>query len=389
MANKSLIEPHGGILVERYLDDPPKNIDKLTHISLSRELQMDVEQIAIGTFSPLEGFMVEKDFHSVLDQMRLENGIIWTLPIVLDIFEEQAQDITIGEDVALTNEKNETIAILHVEDKFTFDKEDLVEKMYCTNDECHPGIQMVKEMKPVLLGGKIDLLKRREPKYKRYELTPQQVRKSFEERNWSKVVGFHTRNVIHRGHEFIQMQAMKQHQCDGLFVQPIIGKKKTGDFEAEYIVKTYERMMQGIYPENRVKFGLLSTFSRYAGPREAIFTALCRQNYGCSHFVVGRDHTGTGDFYHPHASHQIFDSFPDILITPIKFDKVFYSSKFKKYMCINDTEPKIGLDEQTLSGTAVRELFQSLKAPPEWFMRTEISDIILDSLKHNETVFVK
>lgn len=385
----SLTEPHGGRLIERLIDGPPKNLDKLPRIMLTAEQQMDVEQIAIGTYSPLEGFMCKNDFQSVLDNMRLSNWIVWPVPIVLDISTGDAQRVSLGDDVALTDDKNEVMAILHVEDKYDFDKKETVNKLYCTDDENHPGVRMVMSMNPILLGGKVDLLKRKESKYKEYELTPRQVRKLFEDRGWVKVIGFHTRNVIHRGHEFIQLNAMEKENCDGLFIHPIIGKKKPGDFNTKYIIEAYEKMMEDIYPKNSVVFATFSTFSRYAGPREAIFTALCRKNFGCSHFIVGRDHTGVGNYYHPNASHQIFDRFPDLGIKPVKYDKVFYSNKFKRHIHERDVDAREDLEELHISGTQAREMFEAHQAPPEWFIRPEISSIILNALKNKEEVFIK
>lgn len=389
--SSSLIPPHGGKLVNRMMGEMPdkKYLDSLQKISLDENQQMDVEQIAIGTFSPIEGFMGKKDFQSVLDDMRLSNGLVWTIPILLDIPEEQARKVSVNDDIALVNDKDEVIAILHVEDKYHFDKKEMCEKLYRTKSKEHPGVKLVQEMKPILLGGKIDLIKRKESEYKEYELTPKQVRRLLEERGWTKVVGFHTRNVIHRSHEFIQLNAMEKENCDGLFVHPIIGKKKPGDFNAKYIIKSYEKMTKEFYPQNKVVFATFSTFSRYAGPREAIFTALCRKNFGCSHFIVGRDHTGVGDFYHPNASHEIFEKFQDLGIKPVKFDKVFYSKKLKKHVHEKDTPNHKEEDKLHISGTEARQLLEKAEFPPEWFMRPEISKMLIDAIKKGEEVFVK
>jgi len=385
----SLIEPHGGKLVERIIDKVPEKADRLVKIKLSEEQQMDVEQIAMGTFSPLEGFMVREDFQGVLDNMRLSSGVVWPIPVVFDITEDEAGKISVGDDVALVNDKDEIKAILHVEDKYGFNKKEMVNKLYCTDDGDHPGVKIVMGMKPILLGGKIGLLKRKESKYKEYELTPRQVRRLFEDRGWVKVVGFHTRNVIHRGHEFIQLKAMEEENCDGLFVHPIVGKKKARDFNSKYIIGSYEKMMKDIYPKDKVVLATFSTFSRYAGPREAIFTALCRKNFGCSHFIVGRDHTGVGNYYHPKASHQIFDKFPDLGIKPIKFDKVFYSNKLKKHVHEREVDSEEDLEELHISGTEARQILERGEMPPEWFMRPEISQMIVEAVKQGEEVFVK
>jgi len=386
----SLIEPHGGRLVDRILKKPidKKYLAKLPRIEIDENKQMDVEQIAIGTFSPLEGFMCEADFNSVLDNMRLASGVVWTIPIVFDVTKKQAKDINPGQSIALIGDDG-PMALLHVEEKYAYDKAETVKKWYGTDDKSHPGVAAVHAMGDVLLGGKIDLIKRRKSEFKEYELTPAQVRKIFEERGWSKVVGFHTRNVIHGGHEFIQLDALDKTSCDGLFVHPIIGKKKKGDFSTKFIVKAYEKMMELFYPKNKVVFTLFSTFSRYAGPREAIFTALCRKNFGCSHFITGRDHTGVGEFYHPHASHQIFDKFPNLGIKPVKYDTVYYSETHKKYLHEPDVSDHPEDKKLHISGTKIRKMLKEGKMPPEWVMRPEIAKIIIDAIKNKEEVFVK
>ena len=389
--SSALIPPHGGVLIDRALKESPAKayLDSLRKITIDENQQMDVEQIGIGTFSPIEGFMDKNDFRSVLDRMRLSGGVPWTIPILLDISSSEADAISIGDTVMLVNEKNETVSLLHVSDKYTFDKEEMAQKLYGTRSFEHPGVKMISKMKPILLGGKIDVLRRRRSDHKEYELTPRQVRKLFDERGWKKVVGFHTRNVIHRSHEFIQLKAMERECADGLFIHPIIGKKKNGDFEASYILKAYEMMMKDYYPKNSVVLSAFSTYSRYAGPREAIFTALCRKNFGCSHFIVGRDHSGVGDFYHPYASHDIFDQFPDLGIQPVKFDKVFYSKSHKKHFHEKDVPDHGEDDKLQISGTEARKMFERGESPPEWFMRPEISKMIIDSLRAGYQVFVE
>ncbi len=387
----SLIPPHGGRLIRRILAREPeqKYLASLPKINISPETEMDVEQIAIGTFSPLEGFMSEKDLYGVLNNTRLLSAVVWPIPVVLDISEAEAEKISQGQEVALVNEQGITVAILHVEDKYNFDKKEMNLKLYGTDDAIHPGVAMVNRMKPVLLGGKIDLIRRRRSDFKEYELTPAQVRGLFEEKGWSKIVGFHTRNVIHRSHEFIQLKALNNEYCDGLFIHPVIGKKKSGDFQAKYIIAGYEKMIKDFYPKNKVVFSVFSTFSRYAGPREALFTALCRKNFGCSHFIVGRDHTGVGDFYPPYASHEIFDRFDDLGIKPIRFGKVFYSKKLSQYLHEPETDGHDEADKLHISGTEARKMFEQGDVPPDWFMRKEISGLISKAIKRGEEVFVK
>jgi len=385
--SSSLIQPHGGKLVDR-IAKHEIDTSEMPKIKLDENRQRDVEQIAIGTYSPIQGFMGKADFQAVLDKMRLANNLPWPLPIYLDVTEEEASSLSLGHDVALIDE-TEVVAVLHLEEKYPVDKPEMAQKMYGTEDENHPGVKRVISMKPILLAGKITLLKRMSSENKEYEITPRQARRLFEERGWSKVVGFHTRNVIHKGHEFIQLKAMEKANCDGLFVHPIVGKKKSGDFNAKYIIKAYEMMVNKFYPKNKVLFGTFSTYSRYAGPREALFTALCRKNFGCSHFVVGRDHTGVGNYYHPKASHNIFERFPDLGITPIRFDQVFYSEKLGQHLHESDFPEHPEEDKLHVSGTQAREMFEAGKQPPEWFMRPEISQMIIDSVKKGEEVFVK
>jgi pyruvate kinase len=390
--SSSLIPPHGGKLVNRVLANPPDKgyLDSLPKIRLDQNKQMDVEQIAVGTYSPLQGFMSQEDFLSVLISLRLANGIAWPLPIVLDVSEETADELSIGEVVGLTDEQGEVMALLHLSEKYRFDKEDTVKKMYGTDCRDHPGVRMVYEMQPVLLAGQIDLIKGRRSETRAYELTPKQLRRLFEDRGWAKVLGFHTRNVPHKGHEFIQLQAMEDENCDGLLVQPVVGKKKPGDFKPEYIIKSYEKMIESFYPREKVVFAAFSTFSRYAGPREALFTALCRKNFGCSHFIIGRDHTGVGDYYDPYASQRIFDNFPDLGIKIVKFKEIFYSKRLNNYVQENgkflyDESDRLSL----ISGSQARAMFLREERPPSWFMRPEISNLVLDAVRNGEQVFEK
>lgn len=385
----ALISPHGGKLVNRVLRETKDKsyLDALPKIELSQNLQMDVEQIAIGTFSPIEGFMNKQDLQGVLDNMRLASGAAWTIPIILDVTEGQANKISINQDVALIEDNGEIMAILHVEDKYQLNKQETAQKLYGTDSIEHPGVRRVNALQPILLGGKIDLIKRKQTAHKEYELTPRQARRLFTERNWSKIIGFHTRNIIHRSHEYIQMEASKRINCDGLFIHPVIGEKKSGDFSTQAIIESYRTMQEKFYPKNKVIFGAFSTFSRYAGPREAIFTALCRQNFGCSHFIVGRDHTGVGSFYPADASHKIFDEFPDLKIKPVKFDQIFYCNKCKGYRSLHDCSHNIGHHNQ-ISGTEVRKRLGKGERPPEWFTRPEIADAILKLKDNGIDIFV-
>jgi len=386
----SLVSPHGGALIDGLIEKPDEQtLSSLPHIAVSDEQFMDAEQIALGTFSPLTGFMRKIDVLSVLNTMRLKNGIVWPLPIVLDVSKDDAEPLRKGDTVVLTDKTGKSFGVLHLKEKYSIDKKEYAHKLYGTTSEIHPGVQAVSDMHPIFLSGDIEVFMRRPSSYKGYEITPRQARRIFEERGWRTVVGFHTRNAPHRGHEFIQLEALRKAYADGLFIHPVTGKKQTGDFQPAPIIKSYEFMMRNFYPKGKVVFGTYATFSRYAGPREALFTALCRKNFGCSHFVIGRDHTGVGDFYSPKASHDIFDTFPDLGITPVLFDKVFYSREKKKH--VHEAEDTFGHKEKDklhISGTQARNMLLKGRTLPGWFMRPEISKLLIEMVKKGEEVFV-
>lgn len=383
----NLALPHGGKLVDRIINAPaPEYLEKLPRIRLNQNQLMDTEQIALGTFSPLEGFLVRDDLESVLNGNRLTSGVIWPIPVLLDVSQKEAEPLAVGSEVALTDFDDKPVAILHLEEKYDFDRKQLAEKLYGTLDDQHPGVKMILSLQPVFLGGKIDFFKRPKRDSQKYELSPRQARQIFRERGWSTVVGFHTRNVIHRGHEFIQMRALEQESCDGLLVHPVIGAKKPGDFKTKYIIQSYQKMMDKFYPKNKVVLAAFNTYSRYAGPREALFTALCRKNFGCSHFVVGRDHTGVGKFYEPHASQKIFDQFPDLGIKIVKL-QALYSKTRNAY--VSSYEEAGGDEVIDISGTELRSILARAEFPPAWYMRPEITEDIIKAVKNGEEVFVR
>jgi sulfate adenylyltransferase len=334
--------------------------------------------------------MNKTDFESVINDMKLSNGTVWPVPIVLQVDESTAKFIA-GEKKILLTYQNEPYVIMHLDEIYTMNKEKVAEKVFGTSEKGHPGVKNFLELGDYFLGGKITLLKRRPSSNKIYELTPKQTRKIFSERGWSKVLGFHTRNVIHKSHEFIQMEGMKKSLCDGLFIHPIIGKKKIGDFEANIIISSYEKMIETIYPKSKVIIGTFSNYSRYAGPREALFTALVRKNFGCSHFIIGRDHTGVGNFYEPKASHEIFDKFSkeEIGIIPVKFGNIFYSDLENRHLHEDDFIDYPDEHKKYVSGSGIREMLLKGIQPSEWLMRLEISQMILDKMKNGEKIFVE
>ena len=367
------IKPHGGKLVNRITKSNPSG---LYSISISEDLANDVENIADGIFSPLEGFLEKKDFENVISKGRLSNGLAWTIPIVLDVDESTAANMKKAGKVLLQNHQGLGIAILHVKETFTFDKEKTAKGVYGTTDSSHPGVAKTMSMQDYLVGGKIDYIARpEETEIRKYRLTPLQTREAFAKAGWKTIVAFQTRNPPHVAHEMLQKTSITTR--DGVFVNPVIGKKKSGDFVDEVIVKCYETMIKHYYPENRCKLGTLHTEMKYAGPKEAIHHAIMRQNYGCSHIIIGRDHAGVGTFYDPFAAQKIFDDYPELEISPVFFPAFFYCRKCLTYTnpkaCPHDDDAK-----EQISGTKLRQMIDDGKSPSEFILRPEVSKVILD-----------
>jgi sulfate adenylyltransferase len=367
------IKPHGGKLVNRITKADPSG---LYSISISEDLANDVENIADGIFSPLEGFLGKKDFENVISKGRLSNGLAWTIPIILDVDESTAAKMKKAGKVLLQNHQGLGIAILHVKETFTFDKEKTAKGVYGTTDSSHPGVAKTMSMQDYLVGGKIDYIARpEETEIRKYRLTPLQTRETFAKAEWKTIVAFQTRNPPHVAHEMLQKTSITTR--DGVFVNPVIGKKKSGDFVDEVIVKCYETMIKHYYPENRCKLGTLHTEMKYAGPKEAIHHAIMRQNYGCSHIIIGRDHAGVGTFYDPFASQKIFGDYPELEISPVFFPAFFYCRKCLTYTnpkaCPHDDDAK-----EQISGTKLRQMIDDGKSPSEFILRPEVSKVILD-----------
>ena len=367
------VKPHGGKLVNRITKTDPS---RLYSISISEDLANDVENIADGIFSPLEGFLGKKDYENVISKGRLSNGLAWTIPIVLDVDESTATKMKKAGKVLLQNYQGLGIAILHVKETFTFDKEKTAKGVYGTTDSSHPGVAKTMSMQDYLVGGKIDYITRpEETEIRKYRLTPLQTREAFAKAGWKTIVAFQTRNPPHVAHEMLQKTSITTR--DGVFVNPVIGKKKSGDFVDEVIVKCYETMIKHYYPENRCKLGTLHTEMKYAGPKEAIHHAIMRQNYGCSHIIIGRDHAGVGTFYDPFAAQKIFDDYPELEISPVFFPAFFYCRKCLTYTnpkaCPHDDDAK-----EQISGTKLRQMIDDGKSPSEFILRPEVSKVILD-----------
>ena len=376
MSENDSIKPHGGVLVNRITNVDPTGLFSIT---ISEDLANDVENIADGIFSPLEGFLGQQDFESVISRGRLANDLAWTIPIVLDVDEETANKMKESGDVLLENPDGIGIAVLHVEEVYTFDKEKAAKGVYGTNDTAHPGVAYTMSMKDFLVGGKIDFIQRpNDTEIRKNRLTPKQTREAFAQAGWKTICAFQTRNPPHVAHEMLQKTSITTR--DGVFVNPVIGKKKSGDFVDEVIVKCYETMIEHYYAENRCKLGTLHTQMKYAGPKEAIHHAIMRQNYGCTHIIIGRDHAGVGKFYDPMAAQKIFSDYPELEIAPVFFPAFFYCRK-----CLTYTTPKAcphdNDDKEQISGTALREMIQNGQAPSQFILRPEVAQVILDHPK--------
>ena len=373
-----LSRPHGNKLIKRILLGEEKaevmeKANKYIKITIDDEMAKDVRNIARGIFSPLEGFMNKLELETVVDEMKLPSGVTWTIPITLDVEEEKAREIEIGEYVLLEDEKKKYIALLFVEDKFTFNKEKIAERVFGTLDKSHPGVNETLKKKDYFLGGKIDLIDDLREPFPEFNLDPRETRVLFREKGWNTVVAFQTRNPIHRAHEYIQRCALEV--VDGLFINPLMGRKKKGDFKDEIILKTYKKMMTDFYPKDRVVMSILPTRMHYAGPREAIHHAIMRKNFGCTHFVVGRDHAGVGKYYGTFDAQKIFDKFPDLGIETLRFEHSFFCKKCES-ICTVKTCGHTDADRVKPSGTVIREMISKKKFPPHEIMREQIAEIL-------------
>jgi len=373
----------GNGLSERVMNETKRiavlnSMDDYFKIQVSDETVKDVENISFGTFSPLKGFMDSNDLKCVIDEMRLADGEPWTIPILLDIPEETARDINEGDTVMLTDRAGIPSALMNIGEKYSIDKDELCQKIFLTLDNKHPGVAKVRNMGNVFLGGDIEMIQPLNSSFKELNLRPKETRKLFKEKGWKTVVAFQTRNAPHNGHEYVQKAALTF--TDGLFINPVIGRKKSGDFTDEVIIDTYRELIDHYYPKDRVAMSILPFEMRYAGPREAIFHAIIRKNYGCTHIIIGRDHAGVGNYYGPFDAHKIFDKFPDLGIKPFFFRSFFHCTKCggvaNDCICPHERDRIINF-----AGTKMRKLLMDGKRPDELMMRPEVVDVILRAKK--------
>ena len=372
------IAPHGGILVNRIatLDQRQEFFDKaesLPRVQLSDRSISDLQMIAIGALSPLKGFMNQADYRSVVKQMRLSNGLPWSVPITLSVTQAVADTLKEGTLVRLDTPAGDFAGILELAEKYRYSKEEEALNVYRTDDLKHPGVQVVDQSGPVNLAGDVWLLERElDVRFPQYQIDPAKSRILFKEKGWKTIVGFQTRNPIHRAHEYIQKCALET--VDGLFLHPLVGTTKDDDIAADVRMRCYEILLEKYYPKERVILAINPAAMRYAGPREAIFHALIRKNYGCTHFIVGRDHAGVGDYYGTYDAQHIFDEFEpgELGIVPMKFEHAFYCT-LTEQMATTKTSPSTPEQRVHLSGTKVREMLRAGKLPPPQFSRPEVA----------------
>ena len=381
------IAPHGGQLINRIATPAERQefleqSDRLPPVQLDERATSDLVMIAIGGFSPLKGFMEQADYEKVVDDMRLVDGTPWAVPITLSVSEAVAEPLNEGDWVRLDNPQGKFVGVLELTQKYRYSKAHEAAQVYRTDEEKHPGVKVVYEQGPINLSGPIWLLEREpHPQFPAYQIDPEQSRKLFAEKSWSTIVGFQTRNPIHRAHEYIQKCALET--VDGLFLHPLVGATKSDDIPADVRMRCYEIMLEKYFPQDRVILAINPSAMRYAGPREAIFHALIRKNYGCTHFIVGRDHAGVGDYYGTYDAQHIFDEFEpqELGIVPMKFEHAFYCTRTQQ-MATTKTSPSAKEERVHLSGTKVREMLRRGELPPPEFSRPEVAAELAKAMHH-------
>jgi len=385
-----MISPHGGTLINRIVEAKERErllarVGSMPKLHLDAWMVSDVEMIAIGALSPLEGFMTRRDYDAVVKDCRLSNGLIFPIPVTLAVDRQTATALNPGTDVALAHD-GQIVAILHLEDRYEPDKALEANQVFRTNDPAHPGVRRLAASGGVYLGGKLSVANRpRHTRFVQYRLDPEQTRRIFAERGWKRIVGFQTRNPIHRAHEHVQKTALEV--CDGLLLHPIVGETKDDDVAADVRMRSYEVLLERYYPKDRVVLAVNPASMRYAGPREAIFHALIRKNYGCTHFIVGRDHAGVGNFYGPYDAQKAFEEFEpqELGITPLLFENAFYCTACGG-MASTKTCPHKESERVSLSGTKVRELLAAGQLPPREVSRPEVAQVLLEAMRNQSTV---
>lgn len=387
-AEYTTIAPHGGVLVNRFLPEEERKkvidrIEKYPSLTLSSRQWSDIEMIANGAYSPLVGFVSERNYKSIITDGRLSNGLAWTIPLLLLVEEEQAEQLKNHDEVVLRDRDGKNLALLHLEEIFRIDKNKLAQQVWRTTDRDHPGVKNLFEEGDVALSGAIDVVSLQDSlDFPEFRLTPLQTRQYFKERGWKTVVAFQTRNPIHRAHEYLQKVALEI--VDGLLLHPLVGETKGDDVPAAVRMECYQALLRNYYPENRILLSVMPASMRYAGPKEAIHHAIIRQNYGCTHFIVGRDHAGVGNYYGTYDAQRQFDEYTkdELGITPLKFEHAFYCKKCDG-MASEKTCPHGAGERIILSGTKVRERLGNGEDLPKEFSRSEVVNILREHYSKN------